>query len=844
MKLSDNLLQATIKAEKIARDLTNTEISVDNLIYGIASVKRSIASAVLEKYYIDTENMLYYLIDMKGPKMRHGLDYTCEVSDIYTRVIDRAEDIATAVGYDTLTCELILLAVIDLKDHSKEISNLFMVTLIEENELLSDLVNVIGADNKMDLYTLTKDIENNSKNLNVKSRKAVEYNKMIVQYGFDLTKKAEENKVDPLIGRENEVDRIIQILGRKTKNNPVLIGDPGVGKTSIVEGLASRIVSGDVPDYLKNSVILSINIGAVLAGTKYRGEFEDRFKKILDECENTKGIILFIDEIHTIVNSGSTGDSSIDGANIMKPYLSDGRIQLIGATTIDEYRQIIETDSALARRFQSILVEEPNEGETIQIIKGLRQSYEKFHNIKITDDVITQSVKLSVRYISDRFLPDKAIDVLDEASSVIKMKNNTKKKASIPEDITLKYEDLFSDKEQAIKNLDIIGALNTRNQIVKLCNSESDIGVGTENNVPVLTVDDVCNVISNWTKIPVSKLNEDEKSKLMKMEEIMHESIIGQEEAIKAIATAIRRNKSGLRDPKKPIASFMFLGGTGVGKTETVKALAKVHYGSEDSIVRLDMSEYMEKHTVSKLIGAPPGYVGHDDGGQLTNAVRTKPYSIVLLDEIEKAHPEVFNMLLQILDEGRLTDSKGRTVDFKNTIIIMTSNLGATTSENKSKTLGFGANVEDNKKEYETDYDKLKEKIMEACKKRFRPEFLNRIDELIVYHNLSEDNIRDIIKILIKDLEKRLEEKNIHLELDESVMSFLVKQGTDLKFGARPLARAIQKHIMDGLSTELLTDKIVDGDEVVAKFNEETKTVEFLKVLPLSWDNISNKCMQ
>ena len=480
------------------------------------------------------------------------------------------------------------------------------------------------------------------------------------------------------------------------------------------------------------------------------------------------------------------------------------------------------------------MVEEPTEDETIEIMKGLKPAYEKFHNIQITDEVIQQSVKLSVRYISDRYLPDKAIDVLDEASSVIKVANTTKKAESIPNKTLMEYDALTNNKEQAIHDLDIIGALNSRNKIVELCSSVSDDSANKMKNLPILTVDDVCNVISNWTKIPVSKLTEDEKSKLMNMEKLMHESIIGQDEAIKSIATAIRRNKSGLRDPKKPIASFMFLGSTGVGKTETVKTLAKVHYGSEDNIIRMDMSEYMEKHTVAKLIGAPPGYVGHDDGGQLTNAVRTKPYSIILFDEIEKAHNDVFNILLQILDEGRLTDSKGRTVDFKNTIIIMTSNLGATTSENKDKHLGFGVNVEDNKKEYETDYNKMKEKIMKACKKRFRPEFLNRIDELIVYHNLSEDNIRDIIKILIKDLEKRLEDMNIRLELDESVMKFLIKQGTDLKFGARPLARAIQRHIMDGLSTKLLTDEIVSGDDVIEIYDEESKDVKFYHTITIN----------
>lgn len=832
MKLSDNAIKATIAAEAYSKKLKDKITSVDSLLYGLTTTG-DMTSSVLEKYYITTDGMDEYLTDTKGPKDLYIIDYVYPCSENYNKVLTTAEDLAKKAGFETITTEIILLAILDLIDEIEEVEKIFVAHLVDQYEMIKDILDIIDTDKHKDLYTLSQEIKTiqlpGVDALSVK-RRPVKYNKILTTYGDDLTKKAEEGKIDPLIGREKEVDRIVQILGRKTKNNPVLIGDPGVGKTSIVEGLALRLINGNVPDQFTNTVIISLNMGSLLAGAKFRGEFEERIKKVLDSCDGIKDIVLFIDEIHMVIGAGNTGESTIDAANIMKPYLSDGRIQVIGATTIDEYRKIIEKDTALARRFQSVLIEEPTEDETLQIMEGLKPVYEKFHKIKITDEALTASVKLSVRYISDRFLPDKAIDVLDEAASMIKIrKNNIHNEAdSSTVELINKYNSIYYEKEKAINDFDIVKALKARNKLVNLCNEMYK--PDTDINYPVLVEEDICKVISNWTKIPISKLNQNEKIKLLEMEKLMHESIIGQDEAITAIATAIRRNKSGLRDPKKPIASFLFLGSTGVGKTETVKALAKLHYGSEDNIIRLDMSEYMEKHTVAKLIGAPPGYVGHDDGGQLTNAVRTKPYSIVLFDEIEKAHADVFNILLQMLDDGRLTDSKGRTIDFKNTIIILTSNLGTDINKTREKTLGFGAKIEDNKKEYETDYKKLKENVIEACKKRFRPEFLNRIDETIVYHNLNEDNIRDIIGILTKDLKSRLAQKNITLKLDESVMKYLIKQGTDLKFGARPLARAIQKYLMDGLSTELLSDNIVNGDDVEAYFDKENEKVLF-KVL-------------
>jgi ATP-dependent Clp protease ATP-binding subunit ClpC len=833
IKFTKKAKDALLNAEMSGYKLKNKTTDVDNLLYGLTLVEECTAAAVLDKYFITASVMDQYLTRLKGPKEQLVLNCEQPKTENYERVLNRAQEMAVVAGMDFVSTDFILLSILDNIDVLPNIEALLITQLVDINEMANDLLEVIGTDEDNSEYKdclnkLTENIRNVSTNTNtlVVSRKEVKCSKILLDYGIDLTKKAQNGETDPLIGREKEIDRMVQILGRKNKNNPILIGDPGVGKTSLVEGLSLRISKGDVPEHLRDKVVISLSMGAMLAGAKYRGEFEERIKKVLDECTKNKDILLFIDELHSIIGAGSTGDNGMDAANIMKPYLSDGRIQIIGATTIDEYRKIIETDKALSRRFQTVMVVEPTPDEALSILNGLKETYEQFHGIKISDEAIEAAVKLSVRYITDRFLPDKALDVLDEAASMIKINKNEVVTNDHELELVNRYNDIFKHKEQSINELDLEQALRHRKEMVSICKELGEMN--NNQNEKYLVEDDICNVISSWTGIPIARMNEDEKTKLLQMESIMHESIVGQEEAIRAIATAIRRNKSGLRDPKKPIASFMFLGSTGVGKTETVKALAKVHYGSEDNIIRLDMSEYMEKHAVSKLIGAPPGYVGHDDGGQLTNAVRTKPYSIVLFDEIEKAHPDVFNMLLQILDDGRLTDSKGRVIDFKNTIIIMTSNLGASLQKNvKEKVLGFGAKVEENKKEFETDHEKLKENILEACKAHFRPEFLNRLDELIVYHNLNEDHVKEIINILTRDLRNRLEEKNITLTLNADVVKYLIKQGTDLKFGARPLARAIQKHLMDGLSTELLSDNIVEGDNVLATFDEENEKVLF-----------------
>ena len=844
---SKKALKAINEAVDMSFKLRNNELGVDNLLYGLTSVEDCLAADILDNYYITAPVMNEFLIKSKGPKGAKTIGNDALYTEEYENVLRRAEELADKAGLEVISTDILLLAIVDNMPNLLYLQPLFMAQLVDLSDLTNDILDIIGTDEDSETVNDTlktvrekiNKIQTPGTSTELRAEKQIACPKNLAKFGVNMTEKAKKGEIDPLIGREAEIDRMIQILGRKTKNNPILLGDPGVGKTSLVEGLALRIAAGNVPEHLRNKVLVTLSMSSVVAGAKYRGEFEERIKVILDECSTKKDILLFVDELHTIIGAGSTGDNGMDAANIMKPYLSDGRIQIIGATTLDEYRKIIEEDRALSRRFQKVLVCEPTQEEALEMLYGLKHTYEKYHGIQISDEAINAAVKLSVRYITDRFLPDKAIDVLDEAASMIKIRKN---EASVIDEKELhlisEYQMAERQRELAVGELDMEAALFNRKVLVSVCNDLCAFEAERNKEI-ILVEEDICKVVSSWTGVPIESMNQDEKSKLLNMEAIMHESIVGQEEAIHAIATAIRRNKAGLRDPKKPIASFMFLGSTGVGKTETVKALAKVHYGSEDNIIRLDMSEYMEKHTVAKLIGAPPGYVGHKDGGQLTNAVRTKPYSIVLFDEIEKAHPDVFNMLLQILDDGRLTDSKGVVVDFKNTIIIMTSNLGASIQSNaREKVLGFGAKVENNKREYETDHDKLKENIMAACKAYFRPEFLNRIDELIVYHNLTEENVKDIIGILTRGMMNRLAEQNITLTLDDSVLKYLIKQGTDLKFGARPLARAIQKHLMDGLSIELLSDNICNGDYVLAKFDEENEKVIFEKVEPKLEDNL------
>ncbi|MCU9615257.1 ATP-dependent protease ATP-binding subunit ClpC [Caldibacillus lycopersici] len=624
----------------------------------------------------------------------------------------------------------------------------------------------------------------------------------------DLTQVAREGSLDPVIGRSKEIQRVIEVLSRRTKNNPVLIGEPGVGKTAIAEGLAQQIVNNEVPEILRNKRVMTLDMGTVVAGTKYRGEFEDRLKKVMDEIRQAGNIILFIDELHTLIGAGGA-EGAIDASNILKPSLARGELQCIGATTLDEYRKYIEKDAALERRFQPIMVDEPSVEESIQILKGLRDRYEAHHRVAITDEAIDAAVRLSDRYITDRFLPDKAIDLIDEAGSKVRLRSFTTPPNL--KELEVKLEEVRKEKDAAVQGQEFEKAASLRDMEQRLREQLEDTKKvwkakqGKENNE--VTIEDIANVVSSWTGVPVSKLAQTETEKLLKLEEILHSRVIGQDEAVKAVSKAVRRARAGLKDPKRPIGSFIFLGPTGVGKTELARALAEAMFGDEDAMIRIDMSEYMEKHSTSRLVGSPPGYVGYDEGGQLTEKVRRKPYSVVLLDEIEKAHPDVFNILLQVLEDGRLTDSKGRTVDFRNTVLIMTSNVGAS-SLKQNKYVGF--NIQDGTQ----DYKDMKDKVMEELKRAFRPEFLNRIDEIIVFHSLEKQHLQNIVTLLSDTLIKRLKEQNIELTLTDAAREKIVDFGFDPEYGARPLRRAIQKHIEDLLSEELLKGAVTQGQKV------------------------------
>lgn len=635
----------------------------------------------------------------------------------------------------------------------------------------------------------------------------------------DLTATAREGSLDPVIGRNKEIQRVIEVLSRRTKNNPVLIGEPGVGKTAIAEGLAQQIVNNEVPETLRDKRVMTLDMGTVVAGTKYRGEFEDRLKKVMDEIRQAGNIILFIDELHTLIGAGGA-EGAIDASNILKPSLARGELQCIGATTLDEYRKYIEKDAALERRFQPITVDEPTLDESIQILKGLRDRYEAHHRVSISDEAIVQAVKLSDRYISDRFLPDKAIDLIDEAGSKVRLRSYTAPPNL--KELEMKLEEVRKEKDAAVQSQEFEKAASLRDTEQRLREQLEETKKswkekqGQENSE--VTVEDIALVVSSWTGIPVSRLAQTETDKLLNMEEILHDRVIGQEEAVKAVAKAVRRARAGLKDPKRPIGSFIFLGPTGVGKTELARALAESIFGDEESMIRIDMSEYMEKHSTSRLVGSPPGYVGYDEGGQLTEKVRRKPYSVVLLDEIEKAHPDVFNILLQVLEDGRLTDSKGRTVDFRNTILIMTSNVGADTLK-RNKYLGF--NVQDEGQ----DYKDMKGKVMEELKKAFRPEFLNRIDEIIVFHSLEKKHLKNIVTLMADQLVKRLVEQEIELDISDSAIEKIAEEGYDPEYGARPLRRAIQKQIEDRLSEELLKGNIQKGQKVFLGFENDEFTV-------------------
>ena len=656
-----------------------------------------------------------------------------------------------------------------------------------------------------------EDLSGNEGNSNNSSKKG-SYNQTptLNQFGEDLTKKVREGKTDPIVGRKSEIERVVQILSRRTKNNPCLIGEPGVGKTAIVEGLAQKIVSGDVPETLKDKRVVTVDISGMVAGAKYRGDFEERIKKALEEVKKAGDVILFIDEIHTIVGAGAA-EGAIDAANILKPLLARGEIQLVGATTLSEYRKYIEKDSALERRFSPVTVNEPTRNDTVKILKGIRDKYEAHHGVKITDEAIDSAVDMSIRYINDRFLPDKAIDLIDEAASRAKLKTYTEPDSlkKLEEDI----EETKKDKEEAVRcqKFEEAAALRDKERSLKEKFEKEQKKWKNKNNKSItnITEENIAEVIASWTGIPAKKITEDENERLKNLEKTLHERVIGQDEAVEAVAKAIRRGRVGLKDPKRPIGSFLFLGPTGVGKTELSKALAEALFGDENAMIRIDMSEYMEPHSVSKLIGSPPGYVGFDEGGQLTEKIRRKPYSVILFDEIEKAHPDVMNMLLQILEDGRLTDSQGRTVNFKNTVVIMTSNIGARLITDK-KTLGFTNSEKDSDKKDETkkDYEDIKKEVMEALKKELRPEFINRIDEIIVFHKLTDKEINQIIDIMLKEVTKRLEAQKIKIEIEPEVKELIASEGIDKNFGARPLRRTIQSLLEDRLAEAILDGKI------------------------------------
>lgn len=730
-------------------------------------------------------------------------------------IVEKAHRYARKFNHNYTGTECVLLGLID---EGEGIGVQILANMTNVKSIYDEIINMLNSQQS------NSGSGNNGENANNNwndAPSAASGGRAIDKYGIDLNKQAKADKIDPVIGRNNEIERIIQILSRRTKNNPCLIGEPGVGKTAIAEGLAQEIVKGNVPEILKNKRIISLDIAGMVAGAKYRGEFEERLKTAMKEIKADGNIILFIDELHTIIGAGAS-EGSIDASNILKPSLARGEIQVVGATTIDEYKKYIEKNAALERRFQPIIVEEPSVEDTILILKGLRDKYEAHHKVIITDEAIEAASTLSHRYISDRYLPDKAIDLVDEAASRERLKSVTA--PTTLKDIEDEIKEAQKEKEAAINNQNFEKAAEYRDKekrLVEKLNNEKEIWKTKQNlNERKIGYEEIADIIAKWTGIPLKKLQEDESKRLLDMENIIHKRVVGQQPAVEAVSKAIRRARVGLKDPKKPIGTFIFLGPTGVGKTELSKALAEVMFGDENSIIRVDMSEYMEKHSVSKIVGSPPGYVGFDEGGQLTERVRRKPYSVILFDEIEKAHPDVFNILLQMLDDGRLTDSKGRTVDFKNTVIIMTSNVGASTIS-RQRTLGFAAKPSDEEK---NEYEKMKENVLSQLKEAFRPEFLNRIDEIIVFHALNKENIEEIVSLMIANLSKRLEELGISIEVDQNAQKLLASENFDINYGARPLQRAIRRKIEDRLSEEILKGTINKSDTILVTVeNEELK---------------------
>lgn len=804
---ANNALNMAVDA---AQDMGHTYVGTEHILLGLVSEESGVAASVLQQNGLSAEDLKDLIERTIGTGSRTVItpdDFTPRTK----RVMQTAMVLSARLGHGYVGTEHLLMALISERDG-------YAIRFLEElnvniNSVLSSLKASMGADSEEENQQSGID---GMLNKNGQSKGG---SNALGKFGRDLTAAAKNGEIDPVIGREEEIQRVIQILSRRTKNNPVLIGEPGVGKTAVAEGLALRIVKGEIPEILKNKKIVSLDLTGMIAGTKYRGDFEERIKAAIDEVKKSKDIILFIDELHTIVGAGSA-EGSADAANILKPSLARGDFQVIGATTMEEYRKYIEKDAALERRFQPVTVGEPSQEEAVEILKGLRDRYEAHHKVKITDEAIESAVTLSSRYIADRYLPDKAIDLIDEAASRVRLSSLT-----YPQEIKEledKIKKLENEKASAVNEQDFENAAKIRDKqkeasakLEEMKKSWKDKNANVSGEVKG---EDIAEIVSQWTGVPVFQLTEEESQRLLKMEDILHKRVVGQNEAVTAVAKAIRRGRVGLKDPKRPVGSFIFLGPTGVGKTELCKALAEAMFGDENAMLRLDMSEYMEKHTVSRLVGSPPGYVGYDEGGQLTEKVRRKPYSVVLFDEIEKAHPDVFNILLQILEDGRLTDSQGRTVDFKNTVIIMTSNVGARLITDQQNGLGFAFDNPENKKEKTN--EEIREAVIGELKKLFRPEFLNRVDDIIVFNKLTQEEIKEIAGKLLENLKARLKAVDIDAEFTEEAVTEISNEGYDDTYGARPLRRAITSKIEDALSEKMLENEIKKGDHIVCDFKD------------------------
>lgn len=832
--------QSAIKVLKLAqyeaKHLKHAHVGTEHILLGLLHEGTNVAAKALSSIGIDlytVRQRVHELVEKEDfdDLETEEIGYSPEAKTIMEYAVEQAQ----ALGHDYIGTEHILLGIIyDTESIACEI----LISLGADLDIIHDaILDLLNEDTLNDMPKLNVFNENKApkKDNNTKDNKQKNNSAtpLLDKYGRDLNILAQEEKIDPVIGRNREIERVIQILSRRTKNNPILIGEPGVGKTAVTEGLAQRLINGNIPKVLASKRIISLNMASLVAGTKYRGDFEDRLKKIIDEIIENKNIILFIDEMHTLIGAGAA-EGSMDAANILKPALSRGEIQVIGATTLKEYKKYIEKDSALERRFQTIMVNEPSAEDAISILKGIRNKYEKFHCAKITDEAIKAAVKISQRYITDRFLPDKAIDLMDEASAKVRLKT-----VNIPTNISQleqKIQDLKKAKEKAIDNQDYELAATIRDQEIQIKEELATAKTAWEkqNNAQIaVTEEDIADVATLWTGIPVKRLVAKEADRLLHIEDIIHKRVVGQNEGVNAVAKAIRRARAGLKDPKRPIGSFLFLGPTGVGKTELARSLAEAIFGDESAMIRFDMSEYMEKHTVSCMLGAPPGYIGYDEGGLLTNAVRRKPYAVILLDEIEKAHPDIFNILLQVLDDGRLTDSQGRTVDFKNTVIIMTSNAGAFKLQpQKTNTMGFTVNEDKQIKQ------NAKKIVMDEVKRQFKPEFLNRIDEIIIFEPLTDKELTQIVTLLLNDVQKRLAEMDIELIIKDEVKSYLLKHGTDTIYGARPLKRAVQRYLQDPLAEQLLQKNIKSMQKIIVDCVEDKLTFKVDDVLPT--ENIEN----